>query len=875
MPKTVNELRESFLTFFESKGHTRERPSPLIPHNDPTLLFTNSGMVQFKDLFTGKEKRKYSRATTCQKCVRAGGKHNDLESVGFTKRHHTFFEMLGNFSFGDYFKEEAISFAWDYLTKIVGFEPNNLWVSVFENDDEAKNLWKKISGLPDNRIVKMGEKDNFWAMGDTGPCGPCSEIYVDRGEAYGKNETIFDGGERFLEIWNLVFMQFERFSDGKMTPLPRPSVDTGMGLERLASVIQNVDNNYLIDGMQSILRGFSDVTKTPYGKSAASDVALKVLTDHIRACSFMIADGIQPSNEGRGYVLRRILRRAIRYGKSLGMDRPFFHQGVDFVEQEMGKAYPELSQNLSAVKTMIYHEEEKFYETLENGLRLLESKTKVLRAGDTLPGAIAFQLYDTFGFPLDLTEVILKEGNLKLDHSGFQRELEAQRDRSRASWKGSGEQGVSEIYKSIASQLPPTDFVGYTQLEAKTSIAAVIEKGASTQNLSAGMSGDLVLKETPFYAEGGGQVGDTGKIIGKDFIFEVTDTLKPVKNLFVHRGKLLSGSLKVGSQVTAQVDVARRMKTRINHSITHVLHATLAEVLGDHIKQAGSLVTPDYLRFDFTHFKALTPEELSKIEAMINARIRENHNVSTALMKVDAAIQAGAKAFFDEKYEEEVRVLTMGSFSKELCGGTHAERLGEAGLFRITSESSVASGVRRIVAVTGEQAYQEVLKTDGLVLQLRELLKSSEAELPAKIEKLLKEKSDLQKKISQQQLEGSKDISSMIQEINGIKTIVEVKTIDDVKDLRPVADQYKQKIKSGVAILAANVDGKATVIVSVTDDLAPKFEMKGMVARLSSLVQGKGGGRNDFAQIGGPDTSKLSADALRAELQEHISRLAL
>jgi alanyl-tRNA synthetase len=875
MPKTVNELRESFLKYFESKGHTRERASPLIPHNDPTLLFTNSGMVQFKDLFTGKEKRKYTRATTCQKSVRAGGKHNDLESVGFTKRHHTFFEMLGNFSFGDYFKEEAIGFAWEYLTKVIGFSSDNLWVSVFENDEEARVLWKKISGLPDSRIVKMGEKDNFWAMGDTGPCGPCSEIYVDRGESYGKNETIFDGGERFLEIWNLVFMQFERFADGRMIPLPKPSVDTGMGLERLASVVQNVDNNYLIDGMQTIVRGFSDLTKTPFGKSNSTDVALKVLTDHIRACSFMIADGIQPSNEGRGYVLRRILRRAIRYGKNLGMDRPFFHQGVDFVEREMGKAYPELTQNLSAIKTMIYHEEEKFYETLENGLKLLESKTKSLKKGETLAGEVAFQLYDTFGFPLDLTEVILREGGLNLDHAGFQRELEAQRDRSRASWKGSGEQGVSEIYKELATKIPPTNFVGYTQLEHKTQVTAIVEKGSPVQKLTAGSFGDLILAATPFYAEGGGQVGDVGQITGKDFVFEVSDTLKPVKNVFVHRGKLIRGSVEVGSLVEARVNSAQRMKTRINHSVTHVLHATLAEVLGDHIKQAGSLVTPDYLRFDFTHFKALTSEEMRKIESTINARIRENHIVSTAEMNLDSAIKAGAKAFFDEKYEESVRVLTMGSFSKELCGGTHAERLGEAGLFKITSESSVASGVRRIVAVTGEKAYEEVLRAEDLIQQLREMLKSSESELPLKVEKLMKEKSDLQRKLSQQQLEGPKDIESLIQEVKGIKTIVEIKALEDVKDLRPVADQYKQKIKSGVAILAASVEGKATVIVSVTEDLAPKFDMKGMVARLSTLVQGKGGGRNDFAQIGGPDTSRLSTDSLRAALNEHIQGLGL
>lgn len=866
-PKTVSEIRESFLKFFESKGHTRERPSPLIPQNDPTLLFTSAGMVQFKDLFTGVEKRSYTRATTCQKCLRAGGKHNDLESVGFTKRHHTFFEMLGNFSFGDYFKKEAIEFAWEFLTKVIGFKPADLWVSVFESDDEALELWVKISGLPRERIVKMGEKDNFWAAGDTGPCGPCSEIYVDRGEKFGKNETIFDGGERFLEIWNLVFMQYDRDASGKLNPLPKPSVDTGMGLERLASIVQAVDNNYEIDAMKTIIDGFGQLVGRPYGKNVDDDVALKVLTDHIRACSFLIADGVQPSNEGRGYVLRRILRRAIRYGKKLGCNRPFFHQGVDFVAKAMGSAYPEILQNQSAIKNIIYYEEEKFFETIENGLKLLESKMKEVKKGGSLPGSVAFQLYDTFGFPLDLTEVILKESGLKLDHEGFQKELDAQRDRSRASWKGSGEQGVSGIYKELTAKIQKTEFSGYQSLEEKAKVVALIKGGQSVSELQSGDEGEVILNRTPFYGEGGGQVGDRGKILGVGE-FQVLDTVKPVKDFFVHRGKMTKAAIKVGETVDAKVNRDLRMQTRINHSITHVLHATLQEVLGDHIKQAGSLVNEDYLRFDFAHFKAVTSEELRKIETIINQRIRENHPVKIEEKSLDDAIKGGAKAFFEEKYEDKVRVLSMGGFSQELCGGTHAERLGEAGLFKITSESSVASGVRRIVAVTGERAYQEVLKQEDLLQRVADLLKSPETEIFQRIEKLLKEKSDLQKKLSQHQLEGAKEVK--IEEIKGIKAIVDVKKIDDVKDLRPLSDQYKQKIKSGVVVLGASVEGKSTVIVAVTDDLAEKFKMKAFIERVSSSLGVKGGGKDTFAQIGGPATDKLTSSELQRIVSEHL-----
>ncbi|MDB5037050.1 MAG: alaS, partial [Bacteriovoracaceae bacterium] len=867
------ELRESFLKFFEERGHHRERSSSLIPHNDPTLLFTNAGMNQFKDLFTGQEKRSYRRATTSQKCVRAGGKHNDLENVGFTKRHHTFFEMLGNFSFGDYFKEDAIKFAWEFLTKNAGFSPKDMWVSVFETDNEAADLWHKISGLPKERIVRMGEKDNFWSMGDTGPCGPCSEIYIDRGPSFG-NETIFDGGERFLEVWNLVFMQFEKLADGKMVPLPKPSVDTGMGLERLAALVQKVDNTYLTDGLQSILTGYANLLKKTYGKNADDDVALRVLTDHIRAVSFLIADGVQPSNEGRGYVLRRILRRAIRYGKKLGCEGPFFYHGVSFVENEMGKVYPELVQNSAAIKKIILLEEEKFFETLENGLKLLETKTKNFSKGETLSGSVAFQLYDTYGFPLDLTEVIMKEQGFKLDQAGFDVELENQRTRSRASWKGSGERAVSTLYKDLVAEGLSSTFTGYKSLEERAKILAIVKKGEKVKTAQAGDEVEIILDKTPFYAEGGGQVGDRGELKGSTVRVMISDTTKPA-GLHVSLGKVALGTLEVGSYVQASVDRETRLKTRINHTMTHILHATLQEVLGSHVKQAGSLVTPDYLRFDFAHFQALTKAELAKIERVINDRIRKNYPVITNEETLDKAIAGGAKAFFEEKYGEHVRVLSVGDFSKELCGGTHAEFLGEAGLFKITSESSVASGVRRIVAVTGEKAYNYVLEEEKILETLSDLLKAPEKELPARVEKLMKEKADLQKKLSQQSLGAQTSSEDLIKDIEGVKSIIQIAKVEDVKELRPLSDHYKQKIKSGVVLVGANVGGRATVVVTVTDDLAAEFALDKLVKSLSTSLDGKGGGKPNFAQVGGTNTSALTEETLVRLTTEHIRSLRL
>lgn len=870
-----NSIRESFLTFFESKGHRRERSSPLIPHNDPTLLFTNAGMNQFKDLFTGKEKRDYARATTCQKCVRAGGKHNDLEAVGFTRRHHTFFEMLGNFSFGDYFKAEAIEFAWEFLTKKMQLPKDRLWISVFEKDDEAEELWAKISGLPKSRIVRMGEKDNFWAMGDTGPCGPCSEIYIDRGEAYGKNETIFDGGERFLEIWNLVFMQFERFADGKMVNLPKPSVDTGMGLERLTSVIQGVDSNYLIDSMQNIVQAFSKQVGRPYGKSDEDDVALRVLTDHIRAVSFLIADGVQPSNEGRGYVLRRILRRAIRYGKKLGCNEPFFYKGVDFVDREMGEAYPEFRQNASAVKKMIQFEEEKFFETLENGLKLLDAKTQGMKKGGVLSGEVAFQLYDTYGFPLDLTEVILREKGMTLDQKGFDAHLEAQRTRSKASWKGSGETATSDLYKNLAAEGIKTNFVGYESLEAKTKILALVKGEKRSSSISGSDEAEIVIEVSPFYAESGGQVGDRGLLKSGTSEFEVTDCYKPVANIFVLKGQMKKGSFKEGDLIEAIVDKPTRLKTRINHTITHVLHATLQEVLGDHIKQAGSLVTPDSLRFDFSHFTGVKKEELHKIESIVNARIIENHSVKTEEQKLDDAIKAGAKAFFDDKYGDKVRVLSVGGFSKELCGGTHAERLGEAGLFKIISESSVASGVRRIVAVTGKAAYDYTVAQEQTLEAVADLLKAPEKEILSRVEKLLKEKNELQKKLNNASAAPKKEAADLIKNIEGVSVIIEIANVESAKDLRPLSDQYKQKVKSGVVLVGAAIEGKSSLVISVTDNIAKDFQMPKMIERLSSLLDAKGGGKNNFAQLGGSSIENLTEPKLLEAVKSHLQSITI
>ncbi|PIR23441.1 MAG: alanine--tRNA ligase [Deltaproteobacteria bacterium CG11_big_fil_rev_8_21_14_0_20_45_16] len=875
MSKSVRELRELFLSYFESQGHRRIRSSALIPHNDPTLLFTNAGMVQFKDYFTGKEKPKDPRATTCQKCVRAGGKHNDLESVGRTKRHHTFFEMLGNFSFGDYFKEKAIEFAWEFLTEKVSLPKNKLWVSVFRDDDEAFDIWTKQIGVPKDRVVRMDEASNFWGMGDTGPCGPCTEIHFDRGESFGEDETIFDGGERFLEIWNLVFMQFERFEDGKMIKLPKPSVDTGMGLERLASVVQNVDSNYDTDGMQSILQGFAKITGKVYGKNLHDDVALKVLTDHIRACTFLISDGVQPGNEGRSYVLRRILRRAIRFGKNLGCERPFFYQGVAHVIKEMGEAYPELVQNQAAVTKIVQVEEEKFFETLESGLKLLEERMKGLRKSDALDGAVAFQLYDTFGFPLDLTEMILEERQMKLDHKGFEKALEEQRERSRKAWKGSGQRAVEDVYRGIQTAAKEFKFVGYEKLKTDAKIVAILNDGKEVNQLSEGDEAEIIIDQCPFYAESGGQVGDKGSLESSAGIFRVEDCQKPVGSFHSLIGKLERGQMKSGDAVSAKVDENLRRRTRIHHTMTHVMHWALQKVLGGHIKQAGSLVGPDYLRFDFSHFQGVSKDELRRIESLCNQKIWENPLLDLVEEDLEKAIASGAKAFFEDKYSDRVRVLRIGDFSIELCGGTHAKSLAEAGVFKIIQESSVASGVRRIVAVTGEAAYDYILEEEAMLDQVAEKLKAPKKELNARVEKLLKERAELQKKLGQKSTASSSDFESLVKDYGSVAVLIELPKVENSKDLRPIADDYKNRMKTGVVLLGALEEGKATVVVSVSKDLAERFKTTDLVRKIGEALGGKGGGRSDFAQVGGPKVEALNVELLENLTKKHIEGLKL
>lgn len=909
---SANELREMFLQFFESKKHSRVRSSPLLPQNDPTLLFANAGMNQFKDVFVGKEKSDFNRATSSQKCIRAGGKHNDLENVGFTKRHHTFFEMLGNFSFGDYFKDEAIAFAWEFLTEKVKLPKDKLWVSVFREDEEAADIWINKIGVSKERLVRMDEKDNFWEMGDTGPCGPCTEIHMDRGESFGKpGETIFDGGERFLEIWNLVFMQFDRAKDGILTPLPKPSVDTGMGLERLASIVQGVESNYHIDSMQKIVQSFAQILGVTYGKNLSEDQALHVLTDHIRACTFAITDGIQPSNEGRGYVLRRILRRAIRFGKKLGRGTPFFYQGVASVVEELGEAFPELKQNQSAVEKMIQFEEEKFFETLETGLKLLDEKTEGREKAGTLSGELAFKLYDTFGFPIDLTEIILQERGWRVDHAGFEKALEAQRQRSRASWKGSGGSAIEGVYKEIALRGVKTTFTGYDTLQDESRILALLKNGEEVKHLNPKEEGEVILEKTPFYAESGGQVGDLGVIQkGVETLMKILDCQKPVDGLFVMRGRLTKGALHVGDLVTAQVDEKTRTKTMINHTTTHVLHATLREVLGDHIKQAGSLVGPDYLRFDFSHFTGVTKEERRTIETIVNKRIQANPQAKLSEQTLDEAMKGGAIAFFEEKYGDRVRVLTIGDFSKELCGGTHLSELGVAKKFKITQETSVASGVRRIVAVTAEAAEvvereeQEAIKETAKILgvppvgiysALRRLqgkpeeapanspeealdlmsdaLNAPAKEIPQRVKQLQKKRE--QKKSGPSTSINKEAFEKSLTTLENVSAVVDVVSVENPKELRPLSDQYKNHLKSGVILLGAAVDGKASVIVAVTDDIAKDFETKKFVGVLSEKLEGRGGGRDDFAQVGGTNESFLTKENLETVLSNHLKDLKL
>jgi alanyl-tRNA synthetase len=850
---TSSEIRASFLEFFRKNGHTVVASSSLVPGNDPTLLFTNAGMVQFKDVFLGKEVRDYSRAATSQRCVRAGGKHNDLENVGYTARHHTFFEMLGNFSFGDYFKREAIHFAWNFVTGTLGIPKDRLWVTVFKEDDEAARIWTEEMGIDPTRCTRMGEKSNFWSMGETGPCGPCTEIFYDHGSEIpgGPPGSPDEDGDRYVEIWNLVFMQYDRSSDGVLVPLPKPSVDTGMGLERVAAVMQGVHSNYDIDLFKSLIRVAADITGTEDLESSS----LRVIADHIRACTFLIIDGVVPSNEGRGYVLRRIIRRAIRHGHKLGQTQPFFHKLVPTLVREMGSYYAELVSGEERATQVLAQEESRFAETLTTGMALLDAETAKLKSS-VIPGETVFRLYDTYGFPLDLTADVARERGLTIDQAGFDAAMEAQRGRARAASKFG-----TDLRESV--KLPgKTRFFGYDRLAGKGKIAALIFDGAVVDSLRPGQEGQVVLDHTPFYAESGGQVGDTGTLVGATAHFTVRDTRK-IGASFAHVGVLDSGELRIGDEVSAEVDGDRREAIALNHSATHLLHAALRQVLGNHVQQKGSLVAPDRLRFDFSHTQAVSPDELRRVEELVNAAVRDNAPAETRVMALDDAVAAGAMSLFGEKYESDVRVLTIGDFSMELCGGTHVERAGDIGFFKIISESGVAAGVRRIEAVTGQAAFEWVARTDQVLRDVAFMLRGSREDVDEKVRELVERSRRLEKDI--QQLKSklasgqSGDLSIQAKEVGGIKVLAAQVDGADAKSLRDSLDQLKDKLGSSVIVLATVKDGKVVLVAGVSADLLAQFKAGDIVGAVAAQVGGRGGGRADFAQAGGTQPENLSS----------------
>ncbi len=861
---TSAELRSAFLEFFRARGHAVVASSPLVPGNDPTLLFTNAGMVQFKDVFLGKDQRSYKRAASSQRCVRAGGKHNDLENVGYTARHHTFFEMLGNFSFGDYFKREAIEFAWDFVTGTLAIPAEKLWVTVYKDDDEAADLWLKKIKLDPKRFARMDEQSNFWAMGDTGPCGPCSEIFYDHGPdiAGGPPGSKNEDGDRFVEIWNLVFMQYERSADGKMTPLPKPSVDTGMGLERTAAVMQGVHSNYEIDLFQGLIEAAAEATH----QKKKTSPSLRVIADHIRACSFLIVDGVVPGNDGRGYVLRRIIRRAVRHGYKLGQEKPFFHQLVPALAKEMGEAYPELPKSAENVTRILRQEEERFAETLENGMELLETAIRKLK-GKTIAGDTIFKLYDTYGFPVDLTADIARERGLSIDQAGFDAAMAGQRERGRAASRfGVDLRGQAEIEAD-------SEFCGYDTLEGVGTITAILKAGAEVNEASGGDEVQIVLDRTPFYAEGGGQVGDVGVLENAKARFKVTDT-KKLGDAHLHIGRLESGSLKIGDKLTARVDEETRQATVLNHSATHLLHAALREVLGTHVAQKGSLVAPDRLRFDFSHTQGLTPAELENIEILVNAEIRRNLPAVIRQLPFDEAVKSGAMALFGEKYDEVVRVLAFGDFSTELCGGTHVQRTGDIGLFRITSEGGIAAGIRRIEAVTGEGALEAVKATDAALKRVAALLRGTPAEVEDKVNQLLERQKKLEREFtalkSKLAASGHGDLAASAVQVRGVNVLATAIDGADAQSLRDAVDSLKGRLGSAVIVLASVTgDGKVTLVAGVTPDLVARVQAGELVGQVASQVGGRGGGRPDFAQAGGRDASKL--DAALASVRELVA----
>jgi len=876
--RTGSEIRRAFLKFFEEHGHTLVPSSGLIPKDDPTLLFTNSGMVQFKNCFLGLEDRGYTRAASSQKSVRAGGKHNDLENVGFTARHHTFFEMLGNFSFGDYFKKESISWGWEFLTEKMGLPKEKLWITIYQEDDEAFEIWNKIMGVPADRIVRMGMDSNFWMMGETGPCGPCSEILYDQGPGVGCGRpecSVECDCDRHLELWNHVFTQFDRDKDGHFHPLPKPNIDTGMGLERLAAVIQGASSNYDSDLFTPIIRFVSKISGKAYGTSEDSDVSMRVIADHSRAVTFLIGDGCLPSNEGRGYVLRRILRRAARHGKLLGLDKPFLNEVVSVVVETMKDAYPDLSDKESFIRKVIVNEEQRFIETLDSGLKILSEEVATLKKSGQpiVPGEVVFKLYDTFGFPVDLTADIVKKDRLTLDMEGFEKAMEAQREKARESWKGSGEQAIADSYKKLAVRGVSTEFIGFHGVtEATSCITAILKKDETVDALAEGENAEIFVEETPFYGEKGGQVGDTGVIEGEGFRFEVWDTQWPLDNLITHIGKLKKGDIKVGDRASMKVDRAIRRATEAHHSGTHVLNAALKKTLGDHIKQSGSLVNPERLRFDFTHFSRIDEAEMDKIEIIANQIIRENAAVETRLLPKEEAMKTGAAAVFDEKYGDVVRLVKMGDFSMELCGGTHVERTGDIGALKVISESSVAAGVRRIEAVTGEEALKYFKKVETELKKSAALLKANPMELSERIEKIQKHQKELEKEIdSLNSRLATKDLSDLfkkVKEIKGIRVLATVVDAADVKTLRDFGDKLRDKIQSGIILIGSKAGDNAMLLCLVTKDLTDKYHAGNIIKEIAPIVGGSGGGRPDMAQAGGPKPEKLK-QALK-KLQEII-----
>ncbi|EOW6561618.1 alanine--tRNA ligase [Cronobacter dublinensis] len=862
MSKSTAEIRQAFLDFFHSKGHQVVASSSLVPNNDPTLLFTNAGMNQFKDVFLGLDKRNYSRATTAQRCVRAGGKHNDLENVGYTARHHTFFEMLGNFSFGDYFKHDAIQYAWELLTGAQWFNlpKERLWVTVYETDDEAYEIWEKEVGIPRERIIRIGDNkgapyasDNFWQMGDTGPCGPCTEIFYDHGDHIwgGPPGTPEEDGDRYIEIWNIVFMQFNRQADGTMEPLPKPSVDTGMGLERIAAVLQHVNSNYEIDLFQKLIHAVANVT----GATDLSNKSLRVIADHIRSCAFLIADGVIPSNENRGYVLRRIIRRAIRHGNMLGAKDTFFYKLVGPLVDVMGSAGEELKRQQAQVEQVLKTEEEQFARTLERGLALLDEELAKLQ-GDTLDGETAFRLYDTYGFPVDLTADVCRERNIKVDEAGFEAAMEEQRRRARES------SGFGADYNAMIRVDGASEFKGYDQTELTAKVTALFIDGKAVDQITAGQQAVVVLDETPFYAESGGQVGDKGELKGNGFTFSVNDTQK-YGQAIGHIGELASGVLKVGEGVKAEVDHVRRDRIRLNHSATHLMHAALRQVLGTHVAQKGSLVNDKGLRFDFSHFEAMKPEEIRKVEDLVNAQIRRNLPIETNVMDLEAAKAKGAMALFGEKYEDRVRVLSMGDFSTELCGGIHASRTGDIGLFRIVSESGTAAGVRRIEAVTGEGALSLVHAQNDRLNELSHLLKSDSQTLNDKVRAMVERTRQLEKELQllkeQQAAQESASLSSKAVDIKGVKLLVSELAGVEPKMLRTMVDDLKNQLGSAVIVLATVAEGKVSLIAGVSKDVTDRVKAGELVGMIAQQVGGKGGGRPDMAQAGGTDAAALPA----------------